>query len=72
MVNEITMLSFTKLCNQKLNFTRLIGIKVEEFQKIVEKVRVDWDALPFPRKMLLWLDLIVARRKLLQTDTDQL
>jgi hypothetical protein len=35
------MLSFEKLCNQRVNFARLTGVKAEEFREIVEtRVRV--------------------------------
>ncbi|MDR0753310.1 MAG: hypothetical protein LBE95_01440 [Holosporaceae bacterium] len=36
------MLSFSKLCNQNVNFTRLSGIKLGEFWEIVERSRPDW------------------------------
>ena len=37
------MLSFDKLCNQNREFSRLTGIKLDEFLKIVEKVRPQWE-----------------------------
>ena len=45
------MLSFNKLCNQRVNFTRLTGVKVEEFREIVERVRPDWDTLQEKKKI---------------------
>jgi hypothetical protein len=45
------MLSFNKLCNQKRNFTRLTGIKLEEFWRIVEKVRPNWEKLEQQKKV---------------------
>ena len=33
------MLSFVKLCNQNKKFSRLTGVKLEEFLEIVKKVR---------------------------------
>lgn len=35
----------------RVNFTRLTGVKVEEFRKIVERVRVDWDTLHKKKKI---------------------
>jgi hypothetical protein len=45
------MLSFKKLCKQRVNFARLTGVKVEEFCEIVKKVRPDWDKLQRQKKV---------------------
>jgi hypothetical protein len=45
------MLSLDKLYNQKRNFTRLTGVKLEEFLKIVEKVRPGWEKLQQKKKV---------------------
>ena len=45
------MLSFNKLCNKRANFTRLTGVKIDNFKEIVEKVRPDWDKLQKKKKV---------------------
>ena len=45
------MLSFNKLCNKRTNFTRLTGVKIDDFKEIVEKVRPDWDKLQKKKKV---------------------
>ena len=45
------MLSFDKLCNQNRNFSRLTGIKLEEFLEIVEKVRPLWEKFQRKKKV---------------------
>ncbi|MDR0631723.1 MAG: transposase family protein [Holosporaceae bacterium] len=45
------MLSFKRLCNQRVNFTRLTGVKVEEFREIVAIVRLEWDKLQSQKKV---------------------
>jgi len=45
------MRSFDKLCNQNRNFSRLTGIKLDEFLKIVEKVRPLWEKFQRKKKV---------------------
>lgn len=37
------MLGFDRLCNQNKKFSRLTGVKLEEFREIVRKVRSKWN-----------------------------
>ena len=48
---EIIMLSFDKLCNQKKNFSRLTGVKLSEFREIVCKVGPKWEELGKHKKI---------------------
>jgi transposase len=45
------MLSFDRLCSQKVNFTRLSGVKLEDFKKIVEQARPDWAKMQQKKKV---------------------
>lgn len=45
------MLSFKKLCNQRTNFARVTGVKLEEFREIVGKARPDWEKLQKKKKV---------------------
>lgn len=45
------MLSTDKLCNQSKKFSRLTGVKQEEFRGIVRKVRSKWDAFQKKKKV---------------------
>ena len=44
------MLSFVKLCNQNKKFSRLTGVKLEEFLEIVKKVRPLWEKFQKKKK----------------------
>jgi hypothetical protein len=48
------MLSFEKLCNQRVSFTRSTDVKIEEFCEIVEKVRPEWNKLQQKKKIAGW------------------
>ena len=45
------MLSFVKLCNQNKNFSRLTGVKLEEFLEIVNKVGLLWEKFQKSKKV---------------------
>ena len=45
------MLSFDGLCNQSKKFSRLTGVKLEEFREIVRKVRPKWNAFQQKKKV---------------------
>jgi hypothetical protein len=45
------MLSFVKLCNQNKKFSRLTGVKLEEFLEIVKKVRPLWEKFQKSKKV---------------------
>ena len=45
------MLSFDRLCNQSKKFSRLTGVKLEEFREIVRKVRPKWNAFQQKKKV---------------------
>ena len=45
------MLSFVKLCNQNKKFSRLSGVKLEEFLEIVKKVRPLWEKFQKKKKV---------------------
>ena len=45
------MLSFDRLCNQKKNFSRLIGTKLDEFREIISKVRPKWEEVQRRKKV---------------------
>ena len=45
------MLSFDRLCNQKKNFSRLTGTKLDEFREIIHKVRPKWEEIQRKKKV---------------------
>ena len=50
------MLSFNKLSKQNKNFSRLTGVKIEEFHEIVQKTSPKWNEFirkKFARKRFL-------------------
>lgn len=45
------MLSFDRLCNQKKNFSRLTGTKLDEFCEIIRKVKPKWEEIQRRKKV---------------------
>ena len=59
------MLSFDKLCKQGKNFSRLTGIKQEDFHKIVLQVRPKWEKFQKEKK-------VSGRRSKIKTLADEI
>lgn len=45
------MLSFDRLCNKKKNFSRLTGVRLDEFHEIIRKVRPKWEEIQRKKKV---------------------
>ena len=45
------MLSFDRLCNEKKNFSRLTGVRLNEFHEIIRKVSPKWEEIQRKKKV---------------------
>ena len=45
------MLSFERLCNKEKNFSRLTGVRLDEFREIIRKVRPKWTEIQMRKKV---------------------